>query len=159
MVASVLRRLDTGFLLSAGGEPEDCGRGQRPSGSVARPACQSDFGPMVAFTAPGAVPLNLAAPAACDFIIGPRPKVCPMMAACRRPGAPAGAAPSARRRARGAAGAGQGGRDNSSLVWGDITPYNLRHAGIGHLFGRFVYHQAAPRMPRGSLRDPRRECP
>src|SRR5215468_6651516 len=98
MVASVLRRLDTGFLLSAGGEPEDCGRGQRPSGSVARPACQSDFGPMVAFTAPGAVPLNLVnlvAPAVCDFSIGPRPKVCPVIAAFparlrARPPPPAG---------------------------------------------------------------------
>ena len=41
-----------------GGEPEDCGRGQRPGRLVARPACQADFGPMVAFTAPGAVPLK-----------------------------------------------------------------------------------------------------
>src|SRR5215510_14759196 len=94
MVASVLKRRDTGFLLSAGGEPEDCGRGQRPGGRL-RLACQADFGPVVAFTAPGAVPLNLVnfvAPAVCDFSIGPRPKVCPMIAACRRPGTPAGAA-------------------------------------------------------------------
>src|SRR5262245_19663739 len=100
MVASVLRRLDTGFLLSAGGEPEDCGRGQWPSGSVA-PGLSADFGPVVAFTAPGAVPLdlvNFVAPAVCDFSIAPRPKVCPMIAACSFPGTPAGAALLPRRR-------------------------------------------------------------
>src|SRR5262245_31414263 len=131
MVASVLKRRDTGFLLSAGGEPEDCGRGQRPGGRL-RLACQADFGPVVAFTAPGAVPLNLVnfvAPAVCDFSIGPRPKVCPMIAAFparlpARPPPPAG-----------------GGETIRALCGAVSPPTTYAHAGIVGLSGWFNSHK------------------
>src|SRR5262245_40463106 len=129
MVASVLKRRDTGFLLSAGGEPEDCGRGQRPGGRL-RLACQADFGPVIAFTAPGAVPLNLVnfvAPAVCDFSIGQRPKVCPMIAACRRPAMPAGAALWPLRRTPRPA---EGGETIRALSAAVSPPTTYAHAGI-----------------------------
>jgi hypothetical protein len=49
---------------------------------------------------------------------------------------------------------GRGGRDNSSLVWSDISPYNLRPYRNSHAFGWFK----SQKMTKNVIPDQWREC-